>query len=371
MGSANQKTRGDATIAAKLAPGRRSLQMSLMTPYVPQTGFRLPPEMLVHRYAPEQDAVHFVAAERALRRSVPFLIDEYLPQAAEPIVVRRTDALSVAPPASTIHFIFHSAYCCSTLLANALDREGVASTLKEPVILNDLVGWRHRGGLPEKIGEVLDSSLTLLARPFEPAEAVVVKPSNVVNGLASAMMTIRPKAQALLLYAPLPIYLGSIAKKGLEGRRWVRDLLLKQLKERFITFGFEPEDYMLQTDLQVAAMGWLAQHRLFVSLTERWPERVRTLNSEVLLERPAEALEALGLLFGLKLPAAAVAEIIDQTFSRNAKSGETFRREDRLADQVSASAAHADEIAKVTIWAEAVAKSAGLSLKAPAPLLQD
>jgi hypothetical protein len=298
------------------------------------------------------------------------LIDEYLPLAAEATVLRRADALSIAPPASPMHFIFHSAYCCSTLLANAFDFEGIASTLKEPVVLNDLVGWRHRGGPPHKIGEVLDSSLTLMARPFDPSETVIVKPSNVVNGLATAMLAVRPRARAVLLYAPLPIYLGSVAKKGLWGRRWVRDLLLKQVKERFVNFGFEPEDYMLQTDLQVAAVGWLAQHQLFVDLAARWPERVRTLNSETLLERPAQALEALGRLFDLKFKDAVLDNIIQKVFSRNAKSGDKFNRADRIADQVTAAEAHADEIAKVTAWAEAVAKRAGLALEAPAPLLR-
>jgi hypothetical protein len=342
---------------------------SMAAPPPPQPPQGLPAEWLAHRYDPINDSVHFVRAHRGLRRSAPFLTDENLPGANAPLVLGREESLARAKPSARLHFIFHSAYCCSTLLSNALDREGVASTLKEPVVLNDLVGWRHRGGPPEKIAEVLDSSLTLLARPFGAAEAVVVKPSNVVNGLASAMLTIRPSAHALLLYAPLPIYLGSIAKKGLWGRRWVRDLLLKQLKEGFISFGFEAEDYMLQTDLQVAATGWLAQHQLFAGLAERWPERVRTLNSEVLLERPAEALEALALLFGLQVESGALSEIIEEVFSKNAKSGIEFGREDRLADQMSAAGAHADEIAKVLHWANAVAEKAGFSMKAPAPLL--
>jgi hypothetical protein len=343
------------------------LRMKVPAPPIPS---QMPPEWLAHRYSPDHDALHFVPADRMLRRSVPFLTDENLPLARRPTVLRRTDALLIAPVAAPLHFVFHSAYCCSTLLANALDREGSASTLKEPVILNDLVGWRHRGAPPEKVAEVLDSSLTMLARPFEPAEAVIVKPSNVVNGLAGAMLTMRPGARALLLYAPLVIYLGSIGKKGLAGRRWVRDLLVKQIKEGLPKFGFTPEEYMLQTDLQVAAIGWLAQHQLFIELAARWPDRVRSLNSEILLERPAQALDALTSFFGINPGRIAVAETIEATFSRNAKSGEKFSRADRLAEQAAAAEVHADEVSKVVIWAEAVAKSAGLALEAPAPLLR-
>src|SRR5437763_16680188 len=174
----------------------------------------------------------------ALRRSVPFLTDEHLPSAEGPLVVRRKESLAVTGTPSAIHFLFHSAYCCSTLLANAYDAEGVASSFKEPAILNDLVGWRHRGGDPARVAEVLDDSLRLLARPFDEGEASVVKPSNVVNALAPAMLAMRPQAGCVLLHAPLRVYLGSIAGKGLWGRLWVRDLLMKQLKDGLIDLGF-------------------------------------------------------------------------------------------------------------------------------------
>jgi hypothetical protein len=46
---------------------------------------------------------------------------------------------------------------------------------------------------------------------------VVAKPSNVINSLAPLMLTMRRRRCALLLFAPLKIYLGSIAAKGLWG----------------------------------------------------------------------------------------------------------------------------------------------------------
>lgn len=333
-------------------------------------GTRLP-EWLPHRYDPQHDAIHFVGADRALRQKVPFLIDEYLPNAASPQVVRRIDALAAMPAqGAPLHFIFHSAYCCSSLLANILDRPGTASTLKEPVILNDLVGWRQRGAPPAKVGEMLDHALHLLAHPFEPGEAVVIKPSNIVNAIAPAMLSLRPQARAILLYAPLDHFLASIAGKGLFGRRWVRDLLTKQLKDGIVDLGFSPDDHFLHTDLQVAAVGWLAQHKLFADMAARWPDRVRTLDSEVLLARPQEALEAIGGLFGLGLDAAAVSQMIaGEAFTRNAKDGARYSGADRDAARRSNTELHADEIGKVAIWAEAVAKTAGLDMHSPAPLL--
>lgn len=327
------------------------------------------PEWLAHRYDEGQDAVHFVRAPRALRRSVPFLTDDHLDATDTPTISKRGDALAGAGGASPTHFIFHSAYCCSTLLAQAFDIPGAAHSLSEPQILNDMVGWRHRGGNPAEIGMVTDSALQLLARPFVEGEATVIKPSNVVNGLATALLSIRPDARAVLLHAPLRLFLGSIARKGMWGRLWVRELLSRQLAEGMVDLGFEPRDYLLHTDLQAAAVGWLAQHRLFADIARKWPERVRTLDSETLVARPGETMAALAGLFDVALTEAQIASVVADVFARDSKSGQAFASGQRAADQSAAEAIHADEIEKVGSWAEAVAASAGIDMALPAPLL--
>jgi hypothetical protein len=326
------------------------------------------PEWLAHRYDEGHDAVHFISAPRLLRRSIPFLTDEYLGSGADPAIMVRGDAMGgIAHPQQT-HFIFHSAYCCSTLLAHAFDIPGTSHSLSEPQILNDMVGWRHRGGDPARIGVVTDQMLHLLARPFDNGEAAIIKPSNIVNGLATALMTIRPEAKAVLLHAPLRLFLGSIARKGMWGRLWVRELLSRQLAEGLVDLGFESRDYLLQTDLQVAAVGWLAQHRLFSTMAQKWPVRIRTLDSETLVERPAEAIAALAGLFGLDMTDDVVASVVADVFARDSKSGAAFAGNQRAADQKAAEVLHADEIEKVSSWAEAVATSAGIDMRLPAPL---
>jgi hypothetical protein len=242
--------------------------------------------------------------------------------------------------------------------------------LKEPAILNDLVGWRHRGAEPARLGKVLDEALALLARPWQPSEVGVIKPSNVVNGLAPAMLAARPEARAVLLYAPLQHFIGSIANKGLWGRRWVRDLLAKQLREQLALPGFTAQDYFLLTDLQVAAVGWLAQHRLYGQMAARFGDRVRTLDSERLLAEPARALEALDDLFGVRGSVSERSSIIAQVFSRNAKSGERFDAQARRSNQLAAADLHGDEIAMVYEWALAAAKSAGVTMDPANPLLR-
>lgn len=323
------------------------------------------PLWLPHRYDPADDSVHFRRTPRSDHGKATFLTDEYLGQVG-PTIVPRAQAVAQAGPTAPLRFILHSAFCCSTLLARAFDAPGLAMGLKEPVILNDLIGWQLRGGDGRQIAGALNDSLTLLARPFAPGEKVVIKPSNVCNAMGPLMLQLRPEAKALLLYAPLPVFLGSVARKAMDGRLWVRELLVKQLKQGLHQFGFSGEDYLGQTDLQAAAMGWLAQHALFARMTAQFGDRVATLDSEQLLSQPGQAMTALCNLFGIALDCEAV--VSGPIFGRHSKFGQAFTSEDRAAERA-AESAHADEIAKVSIWAEAVAKAAGVPMALPYPLL--
>lgn len=346
---------------------------------MPQTPLPMPPSIeaavadaawLPHRYDPGYDAVHFLPVPRETHRQVTFLTDEYLPQGLQPLVISRSDAAAAAPPSAPLHFVFHSAYCCSTLVARAFDLPGRAMGLKEPMILNDMVGWRRRGGKGPDQASVLDTILALLARPFGPNEAIVVKPSNIANGLAAAMLTLRPDSRAVLLYAPLRTYLGSIAKKGLDGRLWVRTLLLGLLDDGLVDLGFTPRDHLGQSDLQVAAVGWLAQKALFANLVKQFgPDRVRTLNSETLTGDPAGTMSRMAELFGLGLTDDEIEAIVSgPAFTRHSKLDTAFNASDRIEEHRAAAGLHADEVEKIAQWADAVAKAAGVAMTPPAPL---
>jgi hypothetical protein len=213
--------------------------------------------------------------------------------------------------------------------------------------------------------------MTLLARPFAPGEMVLVKPSNILNPLAAAMLQLRREARAVLLYAPLPIFLASVARKGMWCRLWVREHLEGLITDQALDLGFTARDHFRQTDLQVAAVGWLAQHALFAALAgSSEPGRVVTLDSETLLAEPRRALEALTRHYG----AAADQATLDlmaagPAFGRHSKSGQPFSAVERRREQEVSAEAHGDEIAKVAEWAAAVAVNAGVPMTLPRPLL--
>jgi hypothetical protein len=323
------------------------------------------PHWFPWRFDEAADGFQFRKLARSDHARATFLTDEYM--APGPVVqCSRAAIMAQRPAEAPVHFIFHSAFCLSTLLARAFDLPGIAMGLKEPMVFNDLAGWHLRGARPAALGAALDASLALLARPFGPNEAVIIKPSNVANALMAASLQLRPQSRALLLHAPLKVYLGSIARKGLDGRLWVRDLLKKQLRQGLHQFGFGPEDYLGQTDLQVAAMGWLAQQRQFETLARLMPGRIRTLDSDLITARPLAVVSALGDHFSLQLEGDAIVK--GPAFTQHSKHGTRFDASARAAEQATEST-HADEIEKVCVWAEAVAESQGLDLALSQPLL--
>ena len=323
------------------------------------------PAWLCHRYDERADAFHYRRVERERHRSSAFLIDADIGIEPSPVVVSRRQAAALAPAAAPLHFIFHSAFCASTMLVRALDMEGSAMGLSEPVVLNDMVGWRRRGAPVQQHGAVMADVLRQLARPWGSGEAVVVKPSNVFNGLAAGAMALSPQSKVVLLTAPLPVFLASVARKGLDCRLWVRELLEGLLQEGLVDLGFEPRDYFRQTDLQVAAVGWLAQQALFMRIIRHFgAERVASLDSERLTQSPAERVADVASFYGLSR-SAATDYAAHPAIGRDSKSGKEFAPGQRQVQQRDAAETFRDEIDKVSVWAEAVAKNAGVPMSLP------
>jgi len=325
-------------------------------------------EWLTHRYDEGADSFQMRHLERGRHDAATFITDEYLGVEKLPFVVSRKDAMAGVLKTNDLHFILHSAFCASTMLARGFNLPGVSMGLKEPVVLNDIVGWRRRGAAPTAVAEKLDHSLHMLARPFKGDASVIVKPSNVFNALAPLALTMRPASKAVLLYAPLPVFLVSVARKGLWCRLWCRELLEGLITDGIVNLGFEQRDYFRQSDLQVAAVGWLAQQQLFADIVAKFgPDRIATLDSETLTLNPQETLATAAKHFALDVAPDMIKD--HPAFSTHSKFGGHFDSSDRAAEHKAAADAHGDEIEKILVWAKAVAEAAGVPMALPQPLL--
>ena len=333
-------------------------------------------DYLAHRYDEVADGFRFVHAPREVHRECTFITDEHLPDVDKYDLISRAELAQMPLQTAPVHFIFHSAYCCSTMMARAFDIPGVSMGLKEPVILNDMIGWRRRGADNRKLAAVLDKSLDLLARPMGDDRAVIIKPSNICTPLAIPALKLRPESKALLLYAPLESFLQSIAKKEMWGRIWVRDVLIGTLKDGYAVGGFSQEELLQLTDLQVAAIGWLSQHAAFAKIIETiGPDRVRTLDSDSFLANQETTLSALNQFFNLGMNGKLIGETLDgPAFNSHSKldqatRGAIFDAQARQEEQSQMAALHGAEIDMVAQWAKAVADAHRIKLDIDCRLL--
>lgn len=323
---------------------------------------------LAHRYDEANDSIQFRFVPREAQQEMTFLTDFEIGD-AQLAVYARADCLAEARKRElqTPRMIFHSAYCCSTMLARAFDIPGVSFGLKEPQILNDVSGVQSRRGDPRQVAAAMDIALLLLARPLGRGEVNVIKPSNLLNPLIPLVTAMRPDVRGLMLHAPLDTFLASIARKEIEGRAWVRELTWKLIRLGLLDrFGFTDEELYRQTDLQAGAVAWLAQHALFADAAMAH-DGFRTLESETLVAHPAACVEKLGVLFALELDPAEV--VSGPAFRTHSKDRSKYSAERRAEEVERGRAAHAREIQIVLEWAKRLADHSGVPLKLPLPLI--
>jgi hypothetical protein len=323
---------------------------------------------LAHRYDETTDSIQFRFVPREAQRKMTFLTDFEIGE-AQLAVYARADCLAEVRKRElqTPRMIIHSAYCCSTMLARAFDVPGVSFGLKEPQILNDVSGLQLRGGDRRQVAAAMDIALLLLARPLGAHEVNVIKPSNLVNPLIPLVTAMRPDVRGLLLHAPLETFLASIARKEIEGRAWVRELMWKLIRLGLLDrFGFTDEELYRQTDLQAGAVAWLAQHTLFAEATVQHGG-YRTLDSETLLARPADCIGELSGLFELELDPSEV--ISGPAFRTHSKDRSDYSAEMRADEGERGRATHAREIEIVLDWVKRLAEHADVPLKLPSPLI--
>lgn len=270
------------------------------------------------------------------------------------------EAQKTAPPRASAPrapaYIFHAAFCCSTLISRCLDAPGKALALKEPQILVDLSSARRFGGAAamQSFPDLRQLIAALLARPFEGGERAIIKPSNGVNDLLADVLDLNEKAQALLLYAELRPFLISVIKRGETGRRFVRSLLHHPWGNDPRLKGLSPDQALQLTDLQAAALIWRLQTEAFSKALRKYPDRTRALCADDFLNDPEAALGAVDAFFETGLGGDRIAAVASgPLLTRDAKEKDKAYAAAARDDEAHAvEEAHGEDIDAVIAWAE-------------------
>ena len=306
-----------------------------------------------------------VFVERARREELMFLSDEHFKNDFRKVTHPATAIAACVgeAPEAPLHFIFHTAFCGSTLMLKALDIPGRSHGLKEPDVLINLANRLIRNDDASN-RERLRLVLRLLARPFALGERTVVKPSNIANRLAIPALEARGDSRAVLLYSDVRSLLRSILKRGMWGRIWGRTLFQSAVRWTSLDFGYSNDETFILTDLQALGLAWVMQLHHFREVAERMGDRVMLIDSADFLSRPADTLLRIGRLFDLGLDESAIDAIVTgPTFARHSKfSALDYGNDQRAADQSAAESAHHEEVEMVVKWVEAVATHMNVEL---------
>jgi hypothetical protein len=324
------------------------------------------PQWIPHTYDVTGTNLTFVDVPRPDRSKLMFLSDGHFEdnyeKATFPAQAVRSEASTAA--AAPMHFIFHTSFCCSTLLTKALDVPGTSAVLKEPDVLHNLANFLIRSD-DQSNRQRLELVLRLLERPLAQGESVIVKPTNFANRLIGPMLTMRPQGNAVLIYSDVETYLRSLLKRGMFGRIVGRKLFGQLRQWSPLDLGFSDAALLDQTDVQIAALVWLMQIHHFDAIARTFGPRVMLLETASFLADPASSLEKAQTLFGLGLDRAQVEAIASgPVFAKHSKFGDRdYNSEVREKDHRDASEAHAEELNMVVEWIKAVANTIGAPLK--------
>ena len=255
-------------------------------------------------------------------------------------------------------FLFHTAFCGSTVLARALHDPPRAVALKEPRALM-LLSHATLGlepGAMGAIGSTVAAGVRLLARPWSEGGRVLIKPTNAVNRIMPLLLGAAPEGRALLLHGELEAFLYSCCRKLPEADtrlRWMAQHLLAgtALAERLeIPPGFQPNF------VEACVLTWAATIEQYAdALARDETDRLRSLAREALDADPVRAVGACAEWLGLDAAPDSLRARVAGVFGRDAKHADRdYDAAARARQQREMESAHGEMVKQALRWSERV-----------------
>ena len=251
-----------------------------------------------------------------------------------------------------VAWLFHTSFCASTLLARALHLPPFEISLKEPFVLRRLADARHSRW---SLDGLIDPTVRLLARPWHPGGAVLIKPTHVALNIAIDLIKATAGSRAVILTCSLDEFLVSNLKKPADSQAKIPLLVERALKAgslgaRLPPTALKPPDLVCAAGLQ-----WAAQRELMQDVIDAvGPERIRAMDMRSLLAAPAEAVSACAQWLQLPAPRDALLAHTAKVALRNAKALQTpYSSEQRAREANQVAQHHSEMLAAARVWLEA------------------
>lgn len=301
----------------------------------------------------------FARVSRATYEQSPFLDHRITPRPdtfERAPILAVSSALAQQPASRPGHYVFHSAFCCSTLFARCLQAFDHTLVLREPEILVRVATARRelsRSGRFSKAEwlPLVRPVLSLLDKRYNDDLNVVIKPSNFSNALIDDVMTDR-RRKALFMYGSREEFLISNLKKLEEGKRMIPVFVNALVPDTDYLQRLPGIDISSLNHLQQCVLLWHAQLYSFARyLAAYGSDRIRFLTAEEFLSRPDAVLSAAAAFFDLG--DADIDEVISSgPLSRHSKTGDDYGTDRRRSESAAIQEQYGDDITATLRWSD-------------------
>ena len=268
-------------------------------------------------------------------------------RASTPVALSALPGLPAPPRAA---WLFHTSFCCSTLLARALQDTPACMVYREPLVLRRLSDARDQGLV---VTHWMAPTTRLLFRPWHEGGAVVVKPTHAALNIAADLLAATPGSRAIALLSSLDDFLVSNIKKTPETQAKVPTLVERavaagSLRHRLAGREIEPPSLLAAVALQ-----WAAQRELLVDIDAQAPGRLRFIDASRILADLAGAARDCLDWWGLPVDDASLRARAVAAGGVNAKQTDVaYSSRQRAADAAQLAHMFAAELAEARAWFE-------------------
>jgi hypothetical protein len=260
--------------------------------------------------------------------------------------------LAALRPSVPSHFILHTTFCASTLLARYLQELPRCFVLREPRLLTQLSFTPYC----DSWLDWFTTSLNLLGRAYPSDAATIIKLHDFCNWMGGPILDRDPAVRIVFLYNPLRTQLLQVLKN--RGRR---DTLHKQIADGRIARGYPMTLVPALAeaiagelgDAECAAAAWLINAHLCSRLLGRPDaERVLVMDGQCVISQPRHAVLTVAEHFGLANDdtRALLAELRPATTHAKGR-GRTYDGEALTADLAAAERKYGAEVEAGMDWA--------------------